>query len=333
MRTDNFKTLLASLGSLRPTQLEALIEQATRLHAGNESLRTIERTGAAVLCCAGCGSTHVVKNGHARGLQRYACKDCGRTFSRTSGTPLSGLRHKERFMEQGRHLAAGLTIRQSAVAMGVSLGTALRWRHRFLQAAVSHHGRALTGMLEADETFFRESLKGCRSMPRPSRARGGILARNRADLHKKGAALAVPVLVLHMRGQPYVADRVLSTTSLTKADALDALREWASPDALLCVDGSGAFRTVEKDLGIKVEALAVAYDGRTRTGAEGVFHVQTVNNYHERLKSWIDRVLRGVATKNLPLYLAWMRIREWFKDAVTPEHYLLTALNRQVINT
>ena len=129
MRTDNFKTLLASLGSLRPTQLEALIEQATRLHAGNESLRTIERTGAAVLCCAGCGSTHVVKNGHARGLQRYACKDCGRTFSRTSGTPLSGLRHKERFMEQGRHLAAGLTIRQSAVAMGVSLGTALRWRH------------------------------------------------------------------------------------------------------------------------------------------------------------------------------------------------------------
>ena len=48
MRTDNFKTLLASLGSLRPTQLEALIEQATRLHAGNESLRTIERTGAAV---------------------------------------------------------------------------------------------------------------------------------------------------------------------------------------------------------------------------------------------------------------------------------------------
>ena len=159
------------------------------------------------------------------------------------------------------------------------------------------------------------------------------MARNRADLHKKGAALAVPVLVLHMRGQPYVADRVLSTTSLTKADALDALREWASPDALLCVDGSGAFRTVEKDLGIKVEALAVAYDGRTRTGAEGVFHVQTVNNYHERLKSWIDRVLRGVATKNLPLYLAWMRIREWFKDAVTPEHYLLTALNRQVINT
>jgi len=153
------------------------------------------------------------------------------------------------------------------------------------------------------------------------------------DLVKKGSALAVPVLVLHMRGQPYVADRVLSTTSLTKAAALDALREWASPDALLCVDGSSAFRTVEKELGIKVEALAVAFEGRTREGAEGVFHIQTVNNYHERLKTWIDRRLRGVATKNLPLYLAWMRIQEWFKDAATPEDYLLTALNRQIINT
>jgi transposase-like protein len=331
MRAEQFKALLANLGTLRPAQLEKLLAEAGPLHTSNESLRTIE--GAGATGCISCGSSRVVKNGTARGLQRYLCRGCGRTFSRTSGTPLAGLRNKERFIEQGRHLASGLTVRQSAAAMGVSLGTALSWRHRFLAAGVGHQGKALTGMLEADETFLRENCKGSRSLTRPARRSGGILVRSEAEMSKKGAARAVPVLVLHMRGQPYVADRVLGTTSLTKVDALDALREWVSPDALLCVDGGGAFRTVEKELGIKVEAVAVAYEGRTRVGPEGVFHIQTVNGYHERLKTWIDRQLRGVATKNLPLYLAWMRIQEWFKDGVKPEHYLLTALNRQVINT
>lgn len=43
--------------------------------------------------------------------------------------------------------------------------------------------------------------------------------------------------------------------------------------------------------------------------ALGLYHVQTVNSYHGRLKGWIAR-LRGVATKYLPRYLTWHIIDE-----------------------
>jgi hypothetical protein len=39
-----------------------------------------------------------------------------------------------------------------------------------------------------------------------------------------------------------------------------------------------------------------------------VFHIQGVNNYHQRLKGWIQR-FHGVATEYLPHYLGWFR---WF---------------------
>jgi hypothetical protein len=45
-------------------------------------------------------------------------------------------------------------------------------------------------------------------------------------------------------------------------------------------------------------------DGKQRV--KDVYHIQNVNNYHSRLKRWIDR-FNGVATKYLQHYLAWFR--------------------------
>jgi len=60
----------------------------------------------------------------------------------------------------------------------------------------------------------------------------------------------------------------------------------------------------------RIKARAVAYSGRVK---EQIYHVQSVNRYHEVLKTWINRELRGVSTKYLPNYLAWMRLQQWFK--------------------
>ncbi len=52
------------------------------------------------------------------------------------------------------------------------------------------------------------------------------------------------------------------------------------------------------------KSIAVSYDGGVQGG---VYHVQTVNNYHQRLRGWVNGQLRGVSTKYMPNYLAWMR--------------------------
>jgi len=119
-------------------------------------------------------------------------------------------------------------------------------------------------------------------------------------------------------------------TAMTADQAVDALKSVVGPDTLLCTDGSGAFRKAAATLGVTAKSIAVSYDGRV---LEGVYHVQTVNNYHERLKSWLNGSLRGVSTKYMPNYLAWMRTLEWFKDqGVKPEHFVLSGLGQQLIN-
>lgn len=43
---------------------------------------------ASELACPRCQGTHCVRNGSSRGHRRWRCRDCGRTFAATLGTPL-----------------------------------------------------------------------------------------------------------------------------------------------------------------------------------------------------------------------------------------------------
>lgn len=321
MRTSHFKGLLEALPGLTPRQLEDLRQAVESQYQRTQSLRTLEvaREG---LGCPHCHATKVAKNGHSRGLQRYRCSDCGRTFNAATNTPLSRLRSKERFFQQGECLAKGLSIRAAAGEMGVAVSTAFRMRHRFLQEVVKHQPKHVAGILEADETYLRQSQKGSRHLARPPHKRGGaaIMKGPKRDL--------VPVLVGRLRGQPHVVDRVLTSMSVPQAAA--ALRDAVGPDTLLCTDGSGAFRGAAKVLGVTAKSIPVSYGPRV---VDGVYHVQTVNSYHERLQTWLCRGLRGVSTKYLPNYLAWMRVSEWYRDGLKPEHFVISGLGRQLINS
>ena len=55
--------------------------------------------------CPHCGAGGAVKRGNARGLRRIRCKGCGKTFGALTGTALSGLHHKERWLAFGASLA------------------------------------------------------------------------------------------------------------------------------------------------------------------------------------------------------------------------------------
>ena len=109
--------------------------------------------------CPHCVSEGAVSRGMARGLRRYQCKGCGRTFNALTGTPLSGLHHKERWLSFGASLAKGETVKASAARCDVAVSTAFRWRHRFLAAARSD-SEVLKGIVEADETYVPGEPEG-----------------------------------------------------------------------------------------------------------------------------------------------------------------------------
>ena len=163
--------LSAARGLTRAQRREALAVLSGRSE-GEASKAAIELGVDEARRCPHCASEGAVSRGMARGLRRYQCKGCGRTFNALSGTPLSGLHHKERWLSFGASLAKGETMKASAARCDVAVSTAFRWRHRFLAAARSD-SEVLKGIVEADETYVLESRKGARGLGRKARRRGG----------------------------------------------------------------------------------------------------------------------------------------------------------------
>ena len=63
------------------------------------------------------------------------------------------------------------------------------------------------------------------------------------------------MLVMKARGSAHVSDRVMSTFG--KGEAMSAAKATLAPDALLCTDGTGVYKAVESELGIKVEKTGI----------------------------------------------------------------------------
>ena len=283
--------------SVAETLTEAQRAEAMGVLAGRPSgaaaLAAIELGIGEDRRCRHCGTPGAVARGYARGLRRYRCKNCGKTFGALTGTPLSGLHHKERWLDFGQSLATGETVRDSAERCTVAVSTAFRWRHRFL-GAVKAGAETLRGIVEADETFVLASRKGERHLERKPRKRGGK-AEKRGLSHEQ-----VPILV--------AADRSGATVSAVlpavSADALrDVLGAVVEKDALLVSDGCTSYPPCAAALGISHQALNLSAGERVR----GELHIQTVNSRHEQIKTFLRR-RRGVATKYLDNYLRWFHL-------------------------
>ncbi len=151
-------------------------QEAEAVFAGgpqaSASLAALEASVGEDRRCPHCGTPGAISRGKARGLRRYRCKGCKKTFDAASGTALAGLHRKDKWLAFGPCLADGLTLRASAERCRFAVNIAFRWRHRFL-AAETGEAHKLTGIVEADAPYVLESRKGERHLKRKARRRGG----------------------------------------------------------------------------------------------------------------------------------------------------------------
>lgn len=314
MRKPELKRIVAALRQLSPGQRKVVAVELAELETQSTATVIVEGRFASGATCPHCKSCQVIRHGHANGLQRYRCRECGKTFSALTGTPLSRLHKRSKWLDQVQALRDGQTLRNVARNLTIHLSTAHRWRHRFLAEPRAIQPQALTGIAEADETFFLLSFKGKRSgLERLARKRGGK-AVARGLSHEQ-----VPVLVARDRSG-VTMDCVLNATNGTALSA--ALKPFVARDVVLCTDGSKAFAGAARELGVEHHAVNLSAGIRV----DGAWHVQNVNAYHSRLKGWIYK-FRGVATRYLANYLGWFRALD--RDSTgspKPKQWLAMAL-------
>ncbi|HBR3960896.1 TPA: IS1595 family transposase, partial [Klebsiella pneumoniae] len=252
--------------------------------------------------CQHCHSSLINRHGKVNKIQRYRCKNCGKTFVATTGTPLARLRYKELWLDYIRCMLDSKVLRVCAEECGINLKTSFRWRHRFLALPSTLKANRLEGIIEADETLFPYSEKGSKKLSRPPHKRG-------MKAQKRGRSKEdwVPVLTVRDRAKnTYEAILHDVTTETLHQELVGKLEK----DSVLCSDGYKPYIALSEKNDLIHKRLDVA--GGIKV-IDKVFHIQNVNAYHSRLKLWIKR-FHGVATKYLDHHLGWFRYMD------TPEN-------------
>jgi transposase-like protein len=314
MRKFQLNQITTALRQLTPIQRKLVAAELASLDAQPASTSITESRFAAGAVCPHCESERAIRHGHGNGLQRYRCKDCRRTFNALTGTPLNRLHKRGLWLRQAEALADGRSLRRVAEDLSIHVGTAHRWRHRFLMVPERIQPSALAGVTEVDETYFLLSFKGKRQgLDREPRKRGGKASR-RGLSHEQ-----VPVLVARDRSG-VTMDCIVPMANTKTLSA--ALKPFVPSDAVLCTDGSKSLAGVARALGVEHHAINVSAGIRV----DGPWHIQNVNAYHSRLKAWIAK-FRGVATCHLANYLGWFRaIDRARSDGLKPAQWLAMAV-------
>jgi transposase-like protein len=321
MKTKEFKDFVERLSNLTAKQ-RVVLQQALEAPCQSElpAVREIEARMGDDPFCPQCGSHTIGKWGSAKGLRRFRCRACKRTFNALTGTPLARLRKKEHWDQFAACLQDSKTIRASAEECGVHRNTTFRWRHRFLAWINENKPPSLHGVVEADETFFLESKKGSRNLGRKPRKRGGKASKRGRSKEQ------ICVLVARDRsGQ--TTDHILPAFNAEVVEGL--LGPAIDQDAMLCTDGSNVYAAFAAKRGLLHEAVNLSAGERVRAKT---IHLQNVNGYHSRLKGWIAR-FHGVSTRWLSSYLGWRRMLDGREQALSPSVVLKSALRIIDFNT
>ena len=254
--------------------------------------------------CPRCGSRKVVRYGSYRTRQRYLCRACERTFTDLSSTALHYIHDKEKFFYAARLMLEGNTLGETAQKVGISVPTAFSWRHKILDSLKNIEDDSLSGIVEADDTFFLYSQKGNRNIDRKPRSRGGK--------SKKRGINSEQVCVLVARDRTDSTISEVATFGRPSADEIDkVLGASLSKDSIFLTDKHPSFRCFAKKRGLKYRSLDLSKGIRV---IKGIYHIQNVNSYHSRLKAWMNK-FKGVASKYLSNYLHWFE----FVDSIAKD--------------
>ncbi len=293
VRSREFSKLVESLGGLNPRQLAVLSEHVELLNGQHEIQGLVSERLAYERACPHCENPLFAKWGYTpAGEQRYRCKSCRKSFTGLTGTPFARIHDKALLLANASCMKERLSVRMTAADLGVHRNTAFRFRHLMMPTLATLQPTELPGVAEADEAFFRKSYKGLKKgMPRASHKRG-------SPASKRGiSAEQVAVLTAVSRGARSSHITVLPSVP-TAATIEAALAPVMRPDTVLCSDSASAYKTAAKSMGVVLRQVP---RGSHKLGP---YHIQNVNALHSRIKGWL-RPFRGVATKNLPAYLAW----------------------------
>lgn len=131
-----------------------------------------------IKCCPICGSSEYIKYGSYKEIQRYKCKACKKTFSKSTNSLWSySKKNAKTWVEFIELMMEKKSLRFCAHKLKINLVTAFYWRHKILHGiALDIHPSQLKGDIYISKALIPENFKGCRKILTPLRHNIWIVA-------------------------------------------------------------------------------------------------------------------------------------------------------------
>ncbi len=129
-------------------------------------------------CCPLCGANKYIKYGLYKGIQRYKCRECSKTFSNATNSLWSySKKDLTKWIEFTELMVENKSLRFCAKKLNINLATAFYWRHKILYALKKDYiPNGLKGDVHINKTILKENFKGCRNITKTKRSNIWIIA-------------------------------------------------------------------------------------------------------------------------------------------------------------
>jgi len=129
-------------------------------------------------CCPICGGKNYIKHGLFKSIQRYKCKECGKTFSNATNSLWSySKKDLDIWIKFIQLMIEKKSLRFCAKKLKISLATAFYWRHKVLHGLqIDSIPKKLKGNVHINKTIILENFKGCRNITTTRRSNIWIVA-------------------------------------------------------------------------------------------------------------------------------------------------------------
>ncbi|MDO5862557.1 MAG: IS1595 family transposase [Thermoplasmata archaeon] len=258
------------------------------------------------LACPGCGSESFVKHGTtATGIQRYRCRDCGRTFVQQSCGRL--LRNTKLTDGQWYRFAEcfvdGDVLSQVVRKCEVCMKTAWFMRHRMMELVYANipSFEVKDGVrIQTDEIYFEETFKGNQlkagfKMPRAPYVHG-------SKGHPVGMTDRKICVLTGINDMGDMFYDVVCRGWYDRESARISLDRNVGKGAIIVTDNHASYIRNLREMGIVHEYHPASEHGP----------LNRVNALHRRIRAFL-RPFNGVSTKYLAKYLGWFKWLEAFR--------------------
>ena len=131
-----------------------------------------------IKCCPICSGNKYIKYGSYKGIQRYKCKECGKTFSNNTNLLWSySKKDLNKWLKFIQLMMRKKPLRFCAEKLHINLETAFYWRHKILHGLkIDSIPDTLKGDVHINKTIIIENFKGCRNIIKTKRSNIWIIA-------------------------------------------------------------------------------------------------------------------------------------------------------------